>query len=115
MIISNITKMKLICQCGSVADTFWTRLKGLLGRTSLAEDEGLLIRPCHSVHTVGMKFPIDVVFLTGDGRVVAVLEELAPSRASKVYAEAKMVLELSAGRIQKTGIEVGDQLNISLE
>jgi uncharacterized membrane protein (UPF0127 family) len=107
--------MKLICQHGFVADTFWTRFKGLLGRGSLAEEEGLLIRPCHSVHTAWMKFAIDVVFLTHDGRVVAFHEELAPFRVSRVYAEAKMVLELPAGRIRKTGIEVGDQLNISLE
>lgn len=115
MIISNITKMKMICQHGSVADTFWTRLKGLLGRTSLAEEEGLLIRPCNSVHTAWMKFTIDVVFLAEDGRVVALLEKLVPFRVSKVYSGARMVLELPAGRIRTTGIEVGDQLNISLE
>ena len=52
-----------------MAHTFWTRFRGLLGRTGLDSDEGLLIVPCNSVHTLGMKFAIGVVFLTRDGKV----------------------------------------------
>lgn len=77
--------------------------------------EGLLIRPCNSVHILGMRFPIDVIFLTQDGRVVGLAEKLAPFRASTIYAEAKVVLELPAGGILRAGVEIGDQLNILIE
>lgn len=111
MIVSNITKMNTICHDCKVAGTFWTRLKGLLGRNGLASDEGLLIKPCRSVHTVGMRFAIDVVFLAADGRVVGIIEEMGSRRFSPFFKEAQMVLEVKAGKIKESGVEQGDRLS----
>ncbi len=113
MIVSNITKENIICPNTRVADTFFTRLKGLLGKTDFASDEGLLIIPCQSVHSVGMKFSIDVVFLDNDRQVVALLEKMRPFRCSKFYRDAKMALEIKEGKIQEMRIEIGDQLKFT--
>ena len=93
------------------ADTFLTRLRGLLGTGGLAEGEALLISPCSGIHTIGMTFPIDVVFLDGDRRVVAVRERIVPWRATRFIKGASSVLELAAGSIRQNGIAVGNQLD----
>lgn len=93
------------------ADTFLTRLRGLLGTDGLAEDEALWISPCKGIHTIGMTFPIDAVFLGDDRRVVAVRERVVPWRATRFIKGASSVLELPAGSIRKTGIAVGNQLD----
>lgn len=93
------------------ADTFLTRLRGLLGTDGLAEDEALLISPCNGIHTIGMTFPIDAVFLDGGRRVVAVRERVVPWRATRFFKGASSVLELPAGSIRRTGIAVGNQLD----
>lgn len=112
MSIFNITKKRVICRKMQIADTFFTRLKGLLGRSGLREGEGLLITPCQSVHTFGMRFPIDVLFLTKTGEVVGLVKELRPRRVSSIYQEAEMTLEIAAGKIKELGIEIGDQLEM---
>lgn len=90
-----------------VADTFRARSKGLLGRSSLAAGEGLLIKPCKGVHTIGMKFPIDVVFLA-DGNVIGFCKELQPNRLTSIRLRATAVLELPAGTVEATALKVGD-------
>lgn len=89
-----------------------TRTKGLLGRESLETGEGLYIVPCQWVHMFGMKFPIDVVFLARDGRVLALQHTLKPNRVSKLVWRADGVLELPAGKLQATGTEVGDVIEL---
>jgi len=84
------------------------RLKGLLGRHSLATDEGVLLKPCWGVHTFGMKFPIDLVFLSSANRVIAVCKEVPPNRIPPVYLGTRSVLELPAGRITETATGTGD-------
>jgi uncharacterized protein len=73
------------------------RARGLLGRPPLADGEGLLIRPCQGVHTLGMAYPIDVVHLDRDGVVVRVLRELPPWRMGPIVWRSHTVLELPAG------------------
>jgi len=80
-----------------VARSFLQRARGLLGRTHLAADEALLLRPCSSVHTFGMCFAIDVVFIDPQGVVVAVREALGPWRFARCRGAAA-VLEMAAGR-----------------
>ncbi len=92
-----------------VADTSKKRRKGLLGRTSLSEGEGLWITPCEAIHTIGMKFPIDVVFLSRDRRVVKLKEAVPPGRIA-VCLRAHSVLELPAGTVAATNTAVGDRL-----
>jgi uncharacterized membrane protein (UPF0127 family) len=95
------------------ADTIFKRMKGLLGRNSLPPGEALWLRPCKSVHTIGMKFPIDVLFLAKDNRVVGVEENIPPNRFSAFIFKAAGVLELAAGTVSESGTKEGDVLEIS--
>ena len=92
-----------------VADTFYTRLKGLLGRSGLEEGQGLLLVPCNAIHCVGMKFAIDVVFMDIDIRVIWIRENMKPgTRESK--NDAYYVLELASGVVKEKRIQRGDVL-----
>lgn len=93
------------------ADRFLSRLVGLLGRRSLQEGEALLLSPCRSIHTLGMRFAIDALFLDGEGRVQAVLEALAPWRIPAPVPAASMVLELPAGTLARVGTGVGARVS----
>jgi uncharacterized protein len=84
-------------------------MRGLLGRDGLESGEGLLLKPCGSVHTFFMRFPIDVVFLDRELAVVAVSAEVAPWRTARARG-AKAVLELPAGEAARRGIAVGERL-----
>lgn len=88
---------------------WWQRLQGLLFRKRLANDgsEALLISPCSSIHTIGMVYPLDVVFLDGSGAVLSVREHLRPWRAC-MQRGAKSVLEFHAGAVQQLRIQPGD-------
>ncbi len=68
-----------------VADTLFTRMKGLLGRKELPQGEALWIKPCFSVHTFFMQFPIDVLFLNKKNQVIAVVSNLTPNRLTRLY------------------------------
>jgi uncharacterized protein len=97
-----------------VANTFLTRLVGLLGQrpTWAHASRGLWIIPSHGVHTLGMRFPIDVIFLDRNKTVVHVEENLRPWRVSRVIANARSVLELPAGTIAKSNTRIGDQIEV---
>jgi uncharacterized protein len=97
------------CESCTVADTALSRLKGLLGRKSLASGEGLLLQPASSVHTFFMRFPIDVVFLDGELRVLALVANLKPWRAA-ARRGARAVLELPAGECASRHIRPGERL-----
>lgn len=96
----------------SVARTPLTRLRGLLGRAGLGPGEGLLIRPCNGVHTIGMRFSIDVVFMDAGGRVVRIEQALSPGRMVPWVRHARQALELPAGAVKAAGVVVGSQLNV---
>ncbi len=92
------------------AETFGERLRGLLGRTVLPDGEGLYLAHCRAVHTAGMRFPIDVLFLDEDGRVVRTAETMPPYRFRVAARPARDVLEVPAGTVASTGTKVGDQI-----
>jgi uncharacterized protein len=100
---------RVVCEGLTLADGPLTRMKGLLGKKSLGPGEGLLLRPAGSVHTWFMRFPIDAVFLDGEGRVLKVAEDLRPWRAAGCRG-ARAVLELSAGESERRGVRPGDRL-----
>ena len=101
----------VVCERCLVADSTWRRMKGLLGRRELPEDEGILIRPCSSIHMFFMRFAIDAVFLDRELEVLRIAPGLKPWRmASK--RRSKMVLELPAGRCERVGLRVGDRLTL---
>lgn len=98
-----------------VADDYLSRLVGLLGKTRrwARSGRGLWIVPSRGVHTIGMLFSIDVVFLDKNNVVVHVEEYLRPFRISKVSLKANSVLELPPHTIFRTGTRVGDRLEIA--
>jgi uncharacterized membrane protein (UPF0127 family) len=100
----------LLCERLEKADTWRTRLVGLLGRDGLAPGAGLLLDPCSSVHTFFMRFTIDVAFLDAAGVVVAVSPGLRPWRATRVHLRARRTLELPAGALGAAAVAVGDVL-----
>ena len=89
-----------------------TRLRGLLGRTKLDPGEGLLLRPCNGVHTWGMRFAIDVLFLDAQNRVIRLDPSLPPSRMVPWVRHSKQALELPAGTARAAGVVVGSRLRI---
>jgi len=88
-----------------------TRRKGLLGRDSLPERHAIVLAPCNAVHTCGMRFPIDVLFVTRDGCVVKIVERLGRWRAA-ASLRAAFTVELAAGGARRAGVIVGDRLSI---
>ena len=89
-----------------IADTIFTRARGLLGRGGLDEDEGLLIRPCRMVHMFFMKFPIDVVFCSANGTVIS-MHTLRPWQWSSYEGGAEFAIELAEGKCERCGIRRG--------
>jgi len=94
------------------AESFWARLVGLMGRRGLEEGEGLLIAPCSSVQTFFMRFPIDVIFLDREGRVVKVAPALVPFRVAFGGRGARDALEVAAGTAARSDTAVGDRLAV---
>ncbi len=92
-----------------VASTFFDRLRGLLFRHELSAGDGLLLERCNCVHTCGMGFPIDIVFIDRHWQVTSTVSQLKPFRA-KSDTNASMVLELRSGQVVASGIIMGDKL-----
>lgn len=106
----NVTRERPLIEQGEIADNFWTRLRGLIGHRPLEAGKGLMIRPCNSVHSFFMSFPIDVVYVSNSGEVVGLASELRPYRIGPIVRQAGLVLELPAGTIVETGTQVGDRV-----
>lgn len=102
-------KGQVVCERCEVADGAFTRMRGLLGRQGLPSGHGLLIKPTWSVHTWFMRFPIDVVFLDRELRVLEVRTHLRPWRTAARF-RARSALELAAGECDRLRLDVGDQL-----
>ena len=111
--ISNLTRQSVLAHCVEVADEGAKRRKGLLGRQELRAGEGLWIRPCEAVHTFGMRFPIDLVYLDCKLRVKKVRSGMRPWRHSACLT-AHSVLELASGTIQETQTKPGDRIEFSM-
>jgi uncharacterized protein len=86
----------LACQ---IADSFWTRFMGLMGRDRLPDGEGLLIAPCDSIHMFFMKFALDVLFLDKDFRIVKIVKNLKPGDIVGTVKGAWQVVEVAAGEV----------------
>jgi uncharacterized membrane protein (UPF0127 family) len=110
--VENVTRDASLVTQGRVADTIWTRLKGLIGSPPLEHGEGLLIVPCQSIHTHFMGFPIDVLYADAAGQVVGLHRSLPPWRFGRFHRRARFVIELPAGTLEATETELGDRLHI---
>lgn len=97
-----------------VAMRFRERLRGLLGTKCLLPGQGLWIEPGGSVHTIGMRYAIDVVFVDRAGTVLRVLRNLRPFRFGFAPRGCRAVLELAAGSADPGVIRAGDQLSIAV-
>ena len=95
-----------------VAASLPQRMQGLLGRPALEAGAGLFLPACRSIHTCGMRFSLDVIFLTRQGQVVAALKSLPPWRISPLIWRAWGVLELPDGTVERHNVLVGDQLEL---
>jgi uncharacterized membrane protein (UPF0127 family) len=109
---SNLTRNRILAEFLASADTFWSSLLGLMGKPDLPQGSGLLLIPCQSVHTMGMRFPIDVIFMDKRGMIIHLVENMKPWRVSKHFLKSRCVLELSAGTISATGTMLGDIVEI---
>ena len=109
MIITNTTKNTILATAAEAATTSASRRKGLLGRKKLDTGEGLWIVPCESIHTFGMKFAIDVVYLDRNKKIRKIRRDVGPWRMS-VSLLSHSVVELPSGTIERTGTAAGDQL-----
>ncbi len=103
---------KLVAPRAMVADTFLRRARGLMGKRGLADQEALWISPCGSVHTCFMRFSIDLLFLDRDLRVKGQRRCVKPYRMVLGPPGSHSVLELPAGRLDRLGCEIGQQLTI---
>jgi uncharacterized protein len=112
----NRTRQTCLATVLAVADTHWTRFRGLLGlaASDFGKGCGLWIVPCRGVHTLGMGFPIDVVYLDRALTVVRIQHELRPWRFAPVTMQAASVLELPCCVAVETGTVVGDKIEIKL-
>jgi len=113
--IYNKTRETFVATEATVADSYLRRLVGLLGKTKRWAQlgRGLWIVPSRGVHTIGMMFPIDLIFLSKEKEVVHVEEHLRPFRISAVSLKATSVLELPAHTVFRTGTQVGDLMEIA--
>ncbi len=95
-----------------VADSFWLRLVGLLGRKGMSADEGMWFDRCSSIHTFGMRFSLDVVFLDSSMKVKALKPDVKPGRMTWPVMGARSAVELTSGSIERMKIKIGDQLHV---
>jgi hypothetical protein len=93
-----------------IADSFFSRLRGLMGKSEIDENEGLLIRPCNSVHTFFMKFNLDIVFIDKNFVILEICSDLAPNRITKIYKDSKFVIEGKKGSFSK--LKKGEEIKI---
>ncbi len=111
--ISNPVRQSMLGDRIGVADTTLTRFVGLMGRGSLAPGHGLLIRPSNGVHTLWMRFAIDVLLLDREYRVLSVYGNLRPFRVTAINWKAASALELPSGTIAVSRTQAGDLLEVS--
>ncbi|MFH1679746.1 MAG: DUF192 domain-containing protein [Candidatus Eisenbacteria bacterium] len=110
--VRNVSRGTLLLPRGLLAISWESRLVGLMGRKALAPDEGLVIRPCESIHTMWMRFPIDVVFVDVRNTAVRAFPNVAPFRLRFGGWDAHAVIEGPVGMIQRSGTRVGDGIEI---
>ena len=112
----NQTRQVHLATSLALADTHWSRMRGLLGTSSsdFRNGCGLWIVPCRGVHTWAMRFSIDVVYLNRDKSVIHIERNLSPWRFAPVRMQAASVLELPCNTVAETGTAVGDRIEISV-
>jgi uncharacterized membrane protein (UPF0127 family) len=111
--VANTTRNTVLGDRIVVAETTLSRIVGLLGKRGLEPGSGLLIYPSQSIHTVAMRFPIDVVFVDRKWRVTYLRPKMVPYRMTGIHWKSRCVIELPSGIIAKTSTRIGDQLSVT--
>ena len=109
MLLKNKTKGTIVANFLWLAYTFSQRVQGLLGTRLFPLGYGLIIKPCSSMHTFGMNYPIDVLFVDGNNRIIKIVDNMLPGNMS-MSSGSKYVVELPAGTANRTVCSVGDIL-----
>ena len=114
--IMNVTKDKVLVQNCMMADNFFGRLVGLMGKKILSTDEGMLISPCKSVHTFFMRFDVDIIFVDRNFEVVKIIKNVKPWKFSPYIKSARHIVEIASrvtnSELRSEKVEVGDKLNV---
>jgi uncharacterized protein len=106
-------KNTVLAENAVIAATFFTRMRGLLGRKGLEAGQAMVIKSCTSVHTFFMQFTIDVVFVDKNNRVVKTISNLRPWRFTPFYPAASYCIEFPAGTISARSITSGTEVALS--
>ena len=112
MKIVNRTRNFVLADKARIADSFLSRLVGLLNRSQLDQGEALVLAPSNSIHSFFMRFTFDAIFLNRNQRAIAIISGFKPFRASKVYFNAVTTIELPAGTIQSSNTQINDEIVI---
>jgi uncharacterized protein len=110
MRVFNQTRQLFLMSQGRWANTFWLRLRGLLGAVPLQKGEGLILVGEKSIHTLFMSFPIDVVYADKNYQVIRADANMTPYRLGPFVTQSAYVLEMPTGTIAETATDLGDQL-----
>jgi len=110
--IINMRTGAIIAEKAKITQNFKERSVGLLNRKSLEPGEALLIKPCNSIHTFFMRFPIDVAFLNKEGKVVGIVKNIGAWRLASCIFKGYMTLEMPKGCIDAHGIKTGDFIKL---
>lgn len=110
--VLNITRNTTVATDVRVADNYFKRLQGLMGKARMQPDSGLWIVPCNDIHSFFMRFEFDAIFLNRENTVLYLLERMKPWRISRFVKGGRAVLELPAGTIKASATEIGDQLSL---
>jgi uncharacterized membrane protein (UPF0127 family) len=108
----NVTRQSFVSLGVAIADTPLSRLRGLLGKVRMRSDEAMWVVPSHGIHTIGLRFPIDLVYLDPRQKVVHLVESLGPLRIAPFRWRSASVLQLPALSLCGSGTQLGDQLLI---
>ncbi|ART75880.1 hypothetical protein B4U37_07485 [Sutcliffiella horikoshii] len=95
----------------NIADTFTKRFIGLMFKRSI-HNKGIMLSPCNSVHMFFMRFPIDIIFVNGDGRILLSIKELKPWRVSPIVKNSSHVIEMPCGSIERYNLYKGTSIVI---
>jgi hypothetical protein len=110
MKIINTSKNVTLADNVVLAQTAVSRLKGLLFYKEFKKGEALIIRPCNSIHTFFMRFPIDVIFVGANDKIVKIHQGIKPFKVTPIYFKSDFVIELPAGILEATGTTASDIL-----
>lgn len=109
--VINRSQGVVLAGSAEVADSWFARGKGLLGRRFLAEGTGLVLTPCKGVHSIGMLTAFDAIYV-GGGRVLAIVAPFLPNRLGPILKETEWVLEVPSGTVARTNTQVGHYLEV---